>query len=317
MISQNCPIEPVMLRRRDQSSDDLKAVFSSFDSTCYYDAFWRLESTFISATYDDYGLVSFTPTPVQLRLMYETTGRMMRNFAVVVLGKNPIRQQGFNFEEMLRNQEPALYSSFSDAEYDPLKHAEALDRVWTELMGLAKDRRLFTRSNYNDGFVPIDFAIVSDPAYTYLSGNNQQIVIDCDGLSRDGIERAVYSALKEIVELNSNLQTPSFMSFGTLRLRQVLDTGTIYPAQIDEQPYISSLMQGEFDPGEALVGFKPLIIEREFLMSLNMLNLKIMPIIYATQDYSNALGQAYAKMVKQVSKQIAEARRDDEDEGEG
>ena len=45
------------------------------------------------------------------------------------------------------------------------------------------------------------------------------------------------------------------------------------------------------------------------MSGLDSLNLKISPIVYATQDYDNSIGRDYAKFIRTVSSKVSKQQK--------
>jgi hypothetical protein len=56
--------------------------------------------------------------------------------------------------------------------------------------------------------------------------------------------------------------------------------------------------------------FEMCIREKSFFSFLEIINVKVQPLVYGSQDYDNSIGKSYAKFVNEVQKKVSKGRKD-------
>lgn len=332
----NCHVLPIL----QQSTFDLVTVtllgkteqlFGIANSNCYSDCFWRPAGSWIPATYDDYGRV-------QLQLDALTRNKLLtfflgvyKNCPQVVQGDNPCHDLPFDFPSFLREKAPDVlqvlsavrqYEQSASVEGDALD--EELTACWDYVFEVAAKNRLFMRDASGKKLRPLQFAMLHDRAFDSLIA----LVSATKGWDDESYEPEAFlqrtfdgatAASNERLELSTeedptrtglmkNFLFASSWREGLSRL----DVGNNYPRAMETgmtHRLCEKLAAGVITKEEFFEAFKPLLRDRYVLAGLNSMNLRISPMVYAGQDYSNSEGAAYAQFVATVSKGVTKDRK--------
>ena len=314
-IKQNCGYQPVNV-----SQGDIKDTATSFSSSsCYPDAFWEPVSEFISATYDDYGQVIFDNAPENTQRIVDLYNELQGLTYTTAQGENAYHDHAFDAAQL---------------------KVLSIDKAWAYLWDVAvHENRVFVPGYNKNSPRQLTFAIISKAAYDYIicmsesyvgyrkESNKREDVINswlteeqpkikehrdlakvAEALSNDGtsktatqqselnyapIRGAFYleSSLRELLK-RSNVNAPSLGTTYERRYayaKEIAATGVI-------SPELMANLVKEMEFGYVMCG-------------LDALNIKISPMVYASQDYDNSVGRDYAKLVRSVSATISKQQK--------
>lgn len=282
----------VNISKNDQST----TTFSVANTTCYANAFWKPIGRIISAEYDDYGRVIIDKTDRNKKIIIELLKALKTHLYKTEEGSNKYHDLPFD-----------------PANIDLEKPFESLDNMWdvTE-----HEYRVFY-CNYLKQPVQFTFAIISKEAADYLFNkvNNFRNWEDKSYNVEDKIiemEQSYKSYFDDEDDKSNNFNLflfkfndyfdrgEGYFSFSHFYLRDIIE-------EQKDKPFFT-------DTTKEII--RDLFYERYVFSGFEWLNIKIYPMIYASQDYSNEIGKDYAKFVNSVSSAICKNRKSYYDEFE-
>ncbi len=311
-ISQKTTYKPVDLvfTRGDKVTEISRYGFSN--SNCYSSAFWGFEGPMLKGKYDDYGRF-------QLERRNENF-RMLRYFLNILEMKVCDVKQGENSSHDLPLDFKSLYSS--KEKYT----ADQLEEIFGKLWNVSSESRLFVM-NYSGEPVAVSFAVMHKCVGDYFIKD----VSSHQDWHGNSLEQKKYfnsylnnkwNDMKEIFaeklkDPEKKKQTYSFFavnvssldgfSIGESEGSGIRNKYPHYDEVVDK--IMKHLESGAdtFDQkfsDEILAYFKTQMDHRYINSGLDSLNIKLSPIVYASQDYSNDLGNSYLKMVQFANEQV-------------
>ncbi len=293
-------------------------------STCYATAFWRPVGHFMTARYDDYGCVELEDTPANRLRMGQFLGYCLRRTAAAAQGENKYHDHAYDLAASMAKETPELLDWLQGR---PSTAAGALlwaqsVQAWDYIWKVASSHRLFGVAVHGDSELrPVQFAVIHRAAY-------DRLVTLAEGLEhfdngpmglRDMFDRNLANARSKLLA-NYATTLPGKLSASALSCfeRSFLDEelryigcpeGMSYP---DEQLYMRSALE-PFTAGALSVDglfeqLKPWFEARYAFSGLEVLNLKLQPLVYNGQDYNNEVGREYAKFVRSTSAAVTRGR---------
>lgn len=306
-IKKTMGYEPVKLSKeynvwvKSEKSTEEKIVkeFASFsfcNTTCYTTAFWQPVGHTISCKYDDYGKVMIDDIEINKQRIRDIFKSFMNKdaFYKTEQGENKFHEQAFD-------------SSKFNAE-DPIG---SLERMWDVI----QEYRVFV-THYLGQPTQFQFAIVSKYAYDNLV-NHIEKRENWNDESND-IEKKLERIIKNLKECDcfpdDIHDERKIRSYQHGRLKRVFDNhfnnseGFTISSEDSKYNVIEEFMDTRTLTDESKGIIREYIKEMYFYSALNSLNIKLGPIVYASQDYTNDIGKEYADFVKKTSDQISKIR---------
>lgn len=314
-IRQSAGSEPVEMQYRDKKYSE----YAHASTTCYPTAFWEPVGEPIRAEYYDYGRVDIAETSENLVNMLSLFLYLRELGAVTEKGDNPYHDPAFDIQQFLADKAGSVLSMLegqsSGANLEAVTTETKL--VWDYIWEVAHEHRLFVGSSYAKPVRQFQFAVVHDSSY-------QKLIELYEGQEPWGekpYERRAfvdYALERSVTTSEGRGLTDGYFISSTLR-----DAGYArsYSYQLSDSTMdtaVYSYVAGGLSADGLYEKVKPWIDFRYFLAGLEILNLKVSPLVYASQDYGNEVGEMYTKFVSEVSAEIcAERRKDDELEESG
>lgn len=313
-ISQKTTYKPVDLvvpwgKERKEIS---KYGFSN--SNCYSTGFWGYEAPMLKGTYDDYGRFKLERRNENFKMLVYFLNILERKVCDVKQGENSYHDLPLDYK--------SLYSS--DKKYT----AEQLEEIFNKVWDVSSESRLFV-VNYSGEPVNLSFAVMHKCVGEYLIDklNNKK---DWHGNSLEQKEyfhkymNEKWKEMKEIFSEKLNNPDKRKETFAFYAINVVgLDGFRIGESEgssiRSRYPHSNSLVETiikhidenfpleSFDKkftDEMFGNFKTQIDHRYINDGLDSLNIKLSPIVYATQDYDNDLGNKYLEMVKFANEKV-------------
>lgn len=295
-------------------------------STCYSDAFWKLKGGMITAKYYDYGRVTVEDTPENRKVILNMVAELIAEDVVVEQGENQSHDVPFNIKQFVLDKTQYLKTIITKEEFQKDESTrEALFKelitVWDYVWNVAQEDRLFSL-DYHNNPVPMSFAIMHQTtAQELIRLMESRKTYDKKSLKQWNVfSRAITESFTEIEEFYSKHPEHKRPGSGEWlfveRFREKLYRigGSALHSYSDK--YSDSqfdLMFRIFKEGKptrkSFKEIKPGLDARYIIGSLEMMNLKVQPIVYSGQDYDNAMGRMYAKLVNNVSDKVYKQRR--------
>lgn len=319
LLRQQHGYQPVALTRGEEA----QAAYGITSSTCYADSFWQPKGNFIQAVYDDYG-------QVKLSFDARTRGQLLGLFQYLLSegwhsaqGENSCHDVPFDLPAFLAEKAPGMASLFNRGEvpWQDGQLDEELAACWDYVWDVVREHRLF--GGHYGGPRPLQFALLHEHAYQALVAMTARST-GWDGTSYEPesyLRHAIAGAQKECqsdpadrdnaemdlamraMTLGSALREALARGAGSSSLDTTLSLGISRLARAH--------VKGELSEDELVARCKPALEDCYAIGGLNALNLRFAPQIYAPQDYSNGIGQAYAAFVAQVSCQVTRTRNEE------
>jgi hypothetical protein len=340
-IIQQSGYTPVELVHKEETH----AVHAVTYSTCHPNRFWTPYGCLIAAKYDDYGSVALTDTPLNRQRIFHLLCSLYAQNLVVREGENKSHDVAFDFRSEAAKLAPNLLShldrfkrsgspmmvALAELPLEVLQEDHAfpeLVELWNAMWHVSQEHRLFGISTLQ--FLrPVQFAVMHRAAYDRL------IALAEEGRSwnRSSLVRRPFlqSALAQAREDRNTFM----LKHATLDKLDLM-ASIMYKDWLREHLSAAGTISGVFyyqealelagittaeEPGSAeeqqLIERLVLALDMRYVLEgLSRLNLHLGPIVYAEQDYSNAIGQDYAAFVQGISEKITRQRRYDDDADE-
>jgi hypothetical protein len=327
-----CRIVAIMQSRSwddiELTYDGVKTQGAGFcSSTCYPDRFWRPVSNFIEAKYDDYGRFELADSPQTRSALGHFITDTLRQAPVVTQGDNEYHDVPFDLQAFMAKDAPKLFEWLTVKESTLDFHGDAavfeeLVKTWDYIWNVAQEERMFW-ADLRRRLVPMSFAVMHESAYQALIKIAEA---PCSYRGKRDMRTHFDNSLRAMRDYQAEVaaevaQAP--VDEGTARFHQryafnrFMDelkragAGNCLPMP-GEAKLLYSLqdpfLAGELTEDQLFKALLPTLSARYVQGGLEELNLHFEPIVYATQDYSNEIGQAYAKLVSGISRQVTRAR---------
>lgn len=282
-------------------------------STCYPTAFWRPAGGFFDATYDDYGRFTLLESPANLRRLVSFLRYVLGNTPKVELGENQYHDLAFDFPAFLAEKAPELDAWLATERnkkqgqepYDAALLFKQAHECWDYVWEVGAEHRLFATS-YGGNLVPLEFAVMHRAAYDVLVAQAEDMRGWDDAPMQ---QRVFFDRLFDKAASHSNIGDEPAMQavWFNSSLRQELQAmghfeGISYPDESELLRDVSrDFLAGKLDKDQLFELLKPQLDARYAITSLLALNIKVTPMVYAGQDYDNAIGRNYAKFIRAAS----------------
>jgi len=330
------------------------SIYGLANSTCYPHAFWNLAGDFLEAKYDDCGNFNFVNTKITSWRMTTFILELYNENLVVAQGENRFHDVPFDLVKFITEKMPTLHKMFAPAPADKEPKAEMTEderavvfnelcQVMEYLLDTAHQHRLFT-DHYNEPF-PLEFAVIHGAAFegliklaesgkTWEGGSWERRALFerafaklSEPMSEDDVkelEAAKAAGDQEEVGFlerchlsnqDSNFRS-EFMRAGQME-------GLAYPGYSSAIHHIVRDYRKNGSTCDAMfTRMRPFLDSQYVLAGLRILNLRLTPMVYSSQDYENEIGGKYADFVQKTSTEITKARKDrygddEEDEDRG
>lgn len=283
-------------------------------TTCYPHCFWEAAGSFLAGTYDDYGQVALDDTPANNLRLTEFARTLLEETFVVEVGENEVHEVPVDFKAFMQENTPELYLMLTNQPTTETDWHEQLITVWEHYEEVSCEYRVFV-ADYDGRPRQLVHAVIHKAAFDKL--------VDLAG----GVEsqrKLVTAALDKCRKYLGN-EKSAWMAGDSFAsgLRYVgCREGHLFS---DEFPVFAELLERlgkkEFDEDTFFTKVKPWLDARYVMEGLDTLNVKLSPMVYASQDYSNEIGRDFAKFVSEVALEVTAFRRelyaeDEEDDGE-
>lgn len=332
-ISQSSSFEPIPLRE-GETALELPGIANT---TVYLNCYWRPDSPFIRAVYDDYGMSRLVlETPLDRAQAAMLFANRYQSEVHTLAGKNPYHDLAFNFKEFVAQNAPQLNGILAPRTWlsPPLSPAgESLDTelqlCWSFLCDMVRRHRVFVRG-YCNQIRPLSMFMVHERAYTGLIAHWEKLK-DGEGNSlelRAYILRAIKEARQAEAEAECdiaeepaeevvlptrkrNLRTMTFTSTLSDALSRCNPDGCSKDSLAHQKRmnFAYDLFDGIITDDEFIEKTLPFMADPAAFSSLEYFQVRLSPITYVGADFRNHVGSAYAKFVNATSKQVTQDRK--------
>lgn len=305
-ISKQATYSPVEMTKNGQEFSQ----YGFAHTTCYPTAFWGYSGPMLRGTYDDYGRFNLDNTEENRINLVSFFNSILDKSFTTKQGENQYHDHGFDMEKLYQ---PKKQYTFVE-----------LESIWETIWEVASQNRLFV-ANYQGEPRNLQFAVMHRAAADYLIDTVNKFK-SYDGTSYEQkayFTNYVQGQLSRMIGLFKHKKElgDTFSFFGTQlaslssyllgqnegcyighyydNFNEVMD---LIDQHVTNNPDNETFSEDLIDKLFAI--FKVQLDHRHIHEGLNSLNIKLSPMVYASQDYDNSVGKAYAKMIRSVSSQI-------------
>lgn len=285
-------------------------------STCYATAFWGYAGPMIKGKYDDYGRFELEKTKENAQNIQSFFNSIAVKICDVKQGENEYHEHPLAFSEIYNPKEKHTF--------------EKLVEVWDKVWDLAGQSRLFVK-NYKGEPVCVAFAVMHKSSADYLvetfsSGKTW----DDESLEpKSYFNTYINKRISEILDIfKDKKELDDTISFAAITIASLegfrigeqegSHIASHYPRPRDVSKNIVDYFKNnpnektltkEFTD-ELFENFKAQIEHRYLASGLERLSIKLSPMVYASQDYSNEIGNDYLKMIQAVNERVNKIVKD-------
>lgn len=294
-IEQGSSYRPV-----DMSFGDNKLSQYSFTcSTCYPTGLWTVSGPMLEGTYDDYGRFSIPDTPSNLRNMFSLFCHLLENSAVVTQGDNQFHDTPFDMSSKFNPTQKYSY--------------DQLIEVWEYMWSAVEENRIFVK-NFSEAAVPFAFAVMHKVAGDYLietinKNSEEDVYTYLDQQFKRKLKTYPHKE-SMVISLGCDISSLEGFRFGRFEGcypslfygNNTVPVIKIITQFCTDNPDTTSL---DIDTTKAIMDIMSDAINFRYILdSMHFMNAKFSPMVYASQDYSNELGNEFANMVVEVNKRV-------------
>jgi hypothetical protein len=324
-IKQQSTYRPVELILKSNGNKKVEK-YGYCNSNCYPTAFWAYCGPMIRATYDDYGRFTLDEDEDNIINLVSFLNILSKSVCDVKQGENEYHDHSLEFDKI----------------YDPKQQYsfEQLVSVWDKVWTVASKSRLFIDGNKEP--FPVAFAVMHKASSDYFIDS----VSKYKGWDGESYEMKSYfnayinryfKQMKEVFKEELNDSNLAFACSSIMRLEDFRigeQEGTYYSpyyrvakevnqefvAYVKANPTVKKIPK-KFT-NKFLDYFKSQIEHRYIATGLTHMGLTLSPMVYASQDYHNEMGNSYLEMIQVVNKKVnllvkekyGEDEEEDEDE---
>lgn len=278
--------------------------------TCYPHCFWETAGGFLSGTYNDYGNVVLDNTRANNLRLLDFAGTLLNDTYTVKQGSNSHHDLAVDFKAFMVANTPEVYKTLQEEgaglSADQL-HGELIV-LWEHYQELSHSYRIFVSDHKVNKERPrqllhaVIHKVSLDKLVAMIGGKERQKeFFDSAMASIKKYREALYEPV--VVDLAAYVFT---QGLGRVGCRE----GNYFS---DEAAAVKSLLERfgrkEFDEETFFIKLQPWLDARFVLEALDILNVKLSPMVYASQDYSNEIGRDYLEFVAEVSAEVTAARK--------
>lgn len=311
-ISQQATYNPVEMTKDGQELSQ----YGFAHTTCYPTAFWGYSGPMFRGTYDDYGRFNLDKTEENRINLVSFFNTLLDKSFTTKQGENEYHDHGFDMQTLYQKKTQYTFAQ--------------LEKIWDSIWEVTFENRLFV-SNYQGEPRNLQFAVMHRAAADYLietvnkfksyDNNSYEQKAYFTNYVQEQLSRMIglFKHKKELGDTFSFFGTQlSSLSSYLLGQNEGCYIGHYYDNfnevmdLIDQ--HVTNNPEGETFSQELIDNlfnlFKVQLDHRYIHEGLNYLNVKLSPMVYASQDYDNSVGKAYAKMIRSVSSQINKEIKD-------
>jgi hypothetical protein len=321
-IAQNTTFNPVELLMQTRHGVKQVSKYGYSHSNTSVTSFWEFAGPLVKGVYDDYGRFELSETNENERNLRYFFNSLAEKVWDVKPGENPSHEHGFIFSGIYNEKKAYTFKE--------------LIAIWDVVFDLASEHRLFVR-NYQGEPVNVGFAVMHKVSADYIieqfskgkswGGESLEQKSYFHAYLNKHIKRfdEMYDnnkfkdKLAFIAVTASSLQDFSIgddegMHIGNHYLDAGLEPVDIIAHYFEKNPDQRAIPE---DIADKLFDFFKAQIEHRYLASaLSSFDIKLSPMVYADQDYSNEIGNKYLTMISDINKQVNQLVKDNNDEYE-
>lgn len=311
-ISQQATYNPVELVKNGKELSQYGFAHTS----CYPTAFWGYAGPMIRGEYDDYGRFELFDTPENQNNLVSFFNTLLKDAFTTKQGENQYHDHAFDIH--------AIYDSKKEYSF------EELVAIWEKVWDVSQENRLFA-SDYKGHPRNLQFGVVHQAAADHLINSVEK----SKSYSGQSYEQKTYFAdyvqnyfkrtieiLDSMPEMNGNKMTFFAIQLASLsNYRLGEQEGCYLSHHYDSYKEVIEIIKAADITGQELPSetvdalfevFEAQIQHRYLHVGLDSFNIKLSPMVYASQDYDNSMGKSFAKMIKTVSAQVNKQIKDND-----
>lgn len=320
-IYQSSTYRPATMRIYDEEIVE----YGVAHSTCYPDAFWVPAGGFIECHYDDYGKVTVKDTKANRTNLLALIIRLYEEAGAVEQGENEYHDHPFKLKEFVKSNAPYLseWLMIEDEDERAGFHMEASVlfeeqmKIWEYLWAAVDEYRLFIKRQFSSNITAFQFAVIHKVTYDVLVKNIENQSRTLESYFQAGFEKEVADGIRFVAGCGTEgIRRTLSRLYLTKCFKGILQhTGEFDGNSTKYEDFVLQTVSESFlndmtvAPKIIFDSMRPLLEMRYILAGLEQYNLKITPMVYASQDYNNLVGKAYAKFVANVSKEVTKDRK--------
>lgn len=327
-----CRVLPVIqeatYRAMELSLDEEKtSAFGVASSTCYADSFWGPAGGFITAKYDDYGRVELVLDPLMRAHVLHLTGELLQHGYVTAQGENEYHDLPFDLRAFLTEKAPGVFTVLTTKKAGDLEDKlGAIDwqngdidgelvATWDYIWEVVFKQRVFISHRGNPR--AFTFAVIHEEAYQALvvaaAGHRGW---DDESLEPTAVLQRTLTRARGL--LSERAIDPKFAYREGFRMADTFrdaigraggQSGTLAGIAANSiTSWCLALVEKRITDDELIERMLPLMRDQQVYGGFNSLNLRISPMVTASQDYDNSVGTAYVDFVTKVSGAVTRGR---------
>lgn len=302
-------------------------------------AFWEPAGDFIEAKYDDCFKFDVIRDPRNAGRLLQFIGTLVEKAPVVAQGENkchdvPVDLPAFIAANLPLMQARQVSKHPGDIQYTEAERETFIDellKAWDYVLDAAYERRLFMMDQRQP--FPVQFAVLHAAAYDRLIAMTEERK-GWDGESlarRSHFDRALAKAhvemdaemQKELADAQAQGNEAEVRTLHAIH-RMTRDSGfrdefqrigrcegLNYPGEFPGLMYrVRHYLDGKLDVEALYKALRPMLDTRYVMNGLHLLNQRIKPMSYCSQDYDNEIGGRYADFVRATADTVTQGRRD-------
>lgn len=316
-VLQQSGYRPVELVRGEQTL----ALYGITSSTCYSNAFWRQAGPMLEAVYSDYGRVTLADSRRNRYGLYAHLRFLLASAPRVLPGENQYHDKPFDLPAFIDAQAPItrdkLKGKVENGDEggvdDGASAWSQAVKCWDYAWEAASEHRLFASNSFGV-LRPLQYAIVHRVAYEELLKLASKL-LDFEGNPLEPaafFDRACAAAEAACTVYADEGERRGWTFSAAFRdcLVQLGGSGCArYPGESQLVSFLChAYALGHLSKDQFFENVRPVLDELSVTAGLELMNLKVQPMVYAGQDYSNELGRTYADFIARTSKRVSDGR---------
>lgn len=286
---------------------NIQEKYSFASSTCYPTAFWKSAGPMIEGEYDDYGRFSLTNNIANEKNIITLFNELFENSAKVNLGENEYHDLAFDIS----------------TQYDPKKkyHFKQLEQIWDYMWDVMQEHRVFIKK-YSGDFFPFSFAVMHKITGDYLIEkiSKSENWSGESNAPEELLMRTITKIVEDTKEIFSNRPIDSMLGFVANKVASLESMrignfeGNYIDSYYENIDSVYKLLKNNIFQNTICIDNKlihsimlevqSLINHKYILSGLDSINAHFSPMVYASQDYQNEIGNEYTKLVLEVNKRV-------------